>query len=102
MADGALAAGCPSGFSPGSEAATPQSDVSAFVRHGEGGEESLELMVSGASCAGCIRKIEGGLLALPGVTEARLNLSTQRLRVRWSAGAIAARRIVETLSQLGY
>jgi Cu2+-exporting ATPase len=62
----------------------------------------LELLVEGAKCASCIRKIESGLLALPGVVEARLNLSTQRLRVAWTSGALEARRVPELLSGLGY
>lgn len=101
MADGALNPGCPSGLAVAADAVAPQADASAFVRH-HGEEDTLELMIKGASCAGCIRKIEGGLLALPGVTEARLNLSTQRLRVSWRAGALEARRVTETLTRLGY
>ncbi|WP_395646919.1 heavy metal translocating P-type ATPase [Terricaulis sp.] len=95
-------AGCPSGLSPPTETAAPRADIAAFVRHDAAGDDTLELMVAGAKCAGCIRKIEGGLLALPGVQEARLNLSTQRLRVAWRPGALAPQRIVETLTRLGY
>jgi Cu2+-exporting ATPase len=77
-------------------------DPSPFVRRDAGGQETLELMVEGARCANCIRKIEQGLLAMPGVTDARLNLSTARLRVAWTPGAIEARTVVETLGRLGY
>ncbi len=59
-------------------------------------------MVQGAKCAGCIRKIEGGLLALPGVADARLNLSTERLRVAWAPGALQPRAITDALTRLGY
>ena len=94
------APGCPSGLAP---AETEQrGDLSAFVRRARGGEDALELMITGAKCAGCIRKIETSLLALSGVTEARLNLSTQRLRVAWRPGALAPLQIGETLTRLGY
>lgn len=77
-------------------------DPAAFVRRTNNGESALELMVQGARCAGCIRKIEGGLTALPGVSAARLNLSTGRLHVAWAPGALEPRTITETLAKLGY
>lgn len=92
--------GCPSGLTPPETGAS--ADPAAFVRHDAGGRDSLELLVQGAKCAGCIRKIEGGLLAMPGVDDARLNLSTGRLRVTWTTGALHARQITDVLAQLGY
>lgn len=77
-------------------------DPAVFVRRDEAGRETLELMVEGARCAACIRKIEGGLLALPGVADARLNLSTGRLRVAWSAGSQGADRVARAVEQMGY
>ncbi len=95
------AAGCPSGLAP-PESDPAQTDLTAFVRKGDSGRDRLELMVSGAKCAACIKKIEGGLLALPGVAEARLNLSTSRLKVEWASGAIDPRDVAQTLTALGY
>jgi Cu2+-exporting ATPase len=94
--------GCPSALAPPAEQALGRRDLGAFVRRAASGQDFIELMVTGAKCAGCIRKIEGGLMALPGVSEARLNLSTQRLRVTWPPGAIDPARIADTLSGLGY
>lgn len=94
--------GCPSGLAPAIPQDAPRVDAVAFVRRQASGDDALELLVSGAKCAACIRKIEGGLLALPGVSEARLNLSTQRLRVTWRPGVLAPQRIAETLNRLGY
>ncbi len=93
--------GCPSGLAPAAESNAARADLSAFVREAANGDHTLELMITGAKCAGCIAKIERNLGALPGVNAARLNLSTQRLRVAW-AGAMPASRIVETLTGLGY
>lgn len=98
----ATAAGCPSGLAPPLERSETQADATAFVRTDAKGLDRIELMVDGAKCAGCIKKIESGLLALPGVADARLNLSTGRLIVGWSGGAARAREIVETLARLGY
>ncbi len=101
MAD-ALAAGCPSGLSAPTDDEVPPANLAVFVRKGAHGDDVLELMVEGASCAQCIKKIEGGLLALPGVADARLNLSTKRLRVAWRPGALAPESIAATLARLGY
>lgn len=94
-------AGCPSGLAPPDENCN-RADPAAFVRRDSQGRDTLELLVQGAKCAGCIRKIEGGLLALPGLTDARLNLSTGRLRVAWSPGALAPKVVTEALTRLGY
>jgi Cu2+-exporting ATPase len=103
MADLALAEpGCPSGLAPPRDGSGAGADPSAFVRRDARGRETLELMVQGARCAGCIRKIEYGLLTLPGVADARLNLSTGRLRVTWSPGALEPNDIVDALDKLGY
>lgn len=93
--------GCPSGLAP-PESEAPHTDLSAFVREGEKGRHRLELMVTGAKCAACIRKIENGLLAIPGVAEARLNLSTSRLKVEWTPGAVEPEKLTRTLAALGY
>ena len=103
MAGLALAeTGCPSGLAPAADDRAGGADPSAFVRRDAAGRDTLELMVDGAKCAGCIRKIEHGLLALPGVADARLNLSTGRLRVAWIPGALAPRDVTATLTGLGY
>ena len=103
-------AGCPSGLEPASSPADGAGggaiDPAPFVsyrKHPDGGRVAhLELAVFGAKCAGCIRKIEGGLAALPGVDEARLNLSTGRLSVSWREGATPPALITRTLHDLGY
>jgi Cu2+-exporting ATPase len=94
------ARGCPSGLTPPAD--EPAGDAAAFVQHSKDGVDRLELMVEGASCAACIKKIESAMLALPGVRDARLNLSTRRLRVDWTPGAVEAQAIASALTRLGY
>ena len=100
MTDTALSpgAGCPSGLEP--PAASTAGDLSAFVRR-KGGVSTLLLSVRGAKCGGCLSKIESAIHALPGVEQARLNLSNGKLRVAWR-GADIANVIAERLTQLGY
>lgn len=86
-----------SAYAPGEGA-----DLSGFVRQDGEGEEGVDLLVRGARCAACLRKIETGVAAVPGVTRARLNLTTGRLSVRWARGRGSPSRIIEALDGLGY
>ena len=92
--------GCPSGLEPPVDSDVP--DPAPFVKPQADGSSRLELAVFGAKCAGCISKIEGGLLALPGIETARLNLSTGKLVVTWRDSGVAPVSIADTVSKLGY
>jgi len=81
---------------------TLERDLEAFVRRDETGHGRLELLVSGARCAACIRKIETAVAVLPGVTGARLNLTTGKLAVELSGQDAHPERVVETVEGLGY
>lgn len=60
-----------------------------------------DLSVPGISCGGCISKIEAALALLPGVTRARVNLSTRRVAVDWRESE-GPPPLGETLAGLGY
>jgi len=83
------------------EAATAP-DMSAFLRREENGRASLDLLVRGARCAGCISKIEGEVSRLPGVDTVRLNLSTGRLAIGLADAGVDPARIMSALDRLGY
>jgi Cu2+-exporting ATPase len=76
-------------------------DLSAFVQHRDG-TAHIDLAVEGVGCAGCIRKIEGGLKQIPGVVEARLNFSNRRLAVHWRENELAAGALIAALEEIGY
>ena len=81
------------------------SDVSRiipYVQKDKDGQYQLYLAIDNIHCAGCIKKIEGGLLALPQITSARLNFSTRRLAVSWRGSEMFAEQISRFLSGLGY
>lgn len=93
------AAGCPSGLAPPA-APAPSQDPAAFVVE-HGGRKSLDILVRGAKCAGCLSKIESAVNAMPGVEAARLNLSTGRLHVEW-VGNLPPGQVTHALTRLGY
>jgi Cu2+-exporting ATPase len=76
-------------------------DLSIFVKRG-GGLSHLDLAVEGVGCAGCIRKIEGGLKRIPGIVDARLNFTNRRLAVDWQDGALEASDVIGALERIGY
>ncbi|WEK52155.1 MAG: cation-translocating P-type ATPase [Candidatus Kaistia colombiensis] len=63
------------------------------------GLRQVDLAVPEMHCADCIRKVERGLAALPGVTHARVNLSTRRASVKWNGDVPP---LIEALDGLGY
>jgi Cu2+-exporting ATPase len=77
-------------------------DPAPFVRRDAKGLARLELAVRGMRCAGCMSKIENGIRQLPGVEEARVNLSSAKLNVRWREGSTSAERIVARVNELGF
>ena len=76
-------------------------DLSMFVKR-DGGLSHLDLAVEGVGCAGCIRKIEGGLKRIPGIVDARLNFTNRRLAVDWQAGLLEASDVISALERIGY
>ncbi|TXD75232.1 heavy-metal-associated domain-containing protein, partial [Ralstonia pseudosolanacearum] len=42
---------------------------------------SLDLEIEGMTCAACAGRVERALRAVPGVTQASVNLATERARV---------------------
>lgn len=79
---------------------TASADLSRFLARRPDGTLTFDALVKGAHCAGCLAKIEKGVGAVPGVTNARLNLSTGKLAV---AGAgFRPDAVLQQLHDLGY
>ncbi|WP_417778675.1 heavy metal translocating P-type ATPase [Stutzerimonas xanthomarina] len=77
-------------------------DVQApFVRH-EGELADISLMIEGISCAACGWLIEKHLRRLDAVSEASLNLSNHRLRVRWDDASLPLSELLAELRRVGY
>jgi Cu2+-exporting ATPase len=81
---------------------TEASDLSLFVSHGAAGIAHMTLAVEGVGCASCIRKIEGGLKALPGIVDARLNFTNRRLAVEWREDELDAAAVIAAVERIGY
>ena len=66
-----------------------------------GALSQTRLTIPGMRCAGCIAKVERGLLALDGVAAARVNLSARRVTVDHGA-QVDDLALVEALERIGF
>jgi len=66
----------------------------------------MELPVGGMSCAACVNRIEKGLVQVPGVIRASVNLATERATVEYDPESASSGEILSTLTKvitdLGY
>ena len=60
---------------------------------------SVELAVEGMTCASCVGRVERAIKAIPGVTEATVNLAMERASVR---GAADLQALIATIASAGY
>ena len=59
----------------------------------------ITLDIQGASCAGCVAKIEKSLKAVPGVTSAEMNFADRTATIK---GDVAADTLIDAVTQSGY
>jgi Au+-exporting ATPase len=60
---------------------------------------SVELAIAGMTCASCVGRVEKALKAVPGVSEALVNLATERASVR---GTAAVQSLMAAVEKAGY
>jgi Cu+-exporting ATPase len=59
-------------------------------------------VISGMSCAACIRRVEQGIKALEGVLDASANLATSRAVVEFDPQRVDEKAIAERIKEMGY
>lgn len=64
--------------------------------------QTIELKISGLTCASCVARVEKALRATPGVTCASVNLVTERATVDLLAGTATPAALVAAVTQAGY
>ena len=63
---------------------------------------TVDLIISGMTCAGCVHTIEQAVTALPGVTRADVNLATGTASVEYDPGAVEVEAIRQAVDRAGY
>ncbi|WVT77067.1 heavy metal translocating P-type ATPase (plasmid) [Sinorhizobium chiapasense] len=86
------------------ETGTKSADiVKAIENAGYGAaEDTIEFTIEGMTCASCVARIEKALKTVPGVTEANVNLATERASVRVTKGIATAAALEEAVRVAGY
>ncbi len=64
--------------------------------------EERELGVGGMTCASCVRRVERAIGKLPGVLSASVNLSTEKVAVRYLPEVVSLARVREAVKDAGY
>ncbi len=82
-------------------------DMTAHVSREADGAASLHLMVEGLHCAACVWLIETVLRRQPGVLQARVNMTTRRLVLRWTppegcGDDLGANALIDPVTRIGY
>jgi Cu2+-exporting ATPase len=78
------------------------SGLDLFATDAAPGVRRIDLHVPAVHCAGCIRKVEGAVRKLPGVTHARVNFTTRRLTAEWESARLSPADIVEAVENAGF
>ncbi len=60
------------------------------------------LAIEGMSCASCVSRVEKAIAAVPGVTEAAVNLATERAQIGFDQPEPDLQAVVESIRQAGY
>jgi len=74
-------------------AATPELPAASEL------DDSQQLLINGMSCASCVSRVQKALQAVPGVTQARVNLAERTALVMGSAPAV---ELVSAVENAGY
>lgn len=65
-------------------------------------KESIDLQITGMTCAACATRIEKGLNKLPGVTKANVNLALETAHVEYNSAIVTLPDMQKKVEQLGY
>ncbi len=68
----------------------------------KGDLSEAHLLVEGIHCAACVWLIERGMMRIPGVLTANVNLAGKRLHLRWDNQRVKLSFLINRLSQIGY
>ncbi|MGB8276351.1 MAG: heavy metal translocating P-type ATPase [Methylovirgula sp.] len=64
--------------------------------------ETIELAISGMTCASCVSRVERVLKKQPGVTSANVNLATERANVSYLAGTVTIDALEQAVAHAGF
>ena len=84
----------------GTRAPLTREELLLASRSLEGDLRQTDISVPAIHCGSCMQAIEAALMRLPGVRQARVNLSTKRVSIQWEGADPPP--FLETLGAIGY
>lgn len=66
------------------------------------GQKKVTLAITGMTCAACSARVEKGLSRLEGVSQATVNLATEKATVIYDAGKVDLPQLIERVEKMGY
>ncbi len=63
---------------------------------------TMELAITGMTCANCVQTVEKGLKKLGGIVDASVNLATEKALVTYVPGQVTRRDMVKQVERIGY
>jgi P-type Cu+ transporter len=78
--------------------------VAAGIKTGtvEDTASSISFPVTGMTCAACQARVQRALVAVPGVTDASVNLVTRSAAVQYNPSSVTPQRLIEAVRATGY
>ncbi|MGE5334789.1 MAG: heavy metal translocating P-type ATPase [Nitrososphaerota archaeon] len=65
-------------------------------------DTATTLAIEGMTCASCVRRVERALSRTPGVSEANVNLATERATVTWNPAEVSLADLTSAVEKAGY
>ncbi|KAM9319864.1 copper-transporting ATPase 2 [Gastrophryne carolinensis] len=63
---------------------------------------SIELVITGMTCASCVHTIESRILRTPGVLQASVALATSKAQVKFDPEVVGPRDIIQVIEEIGF
>ena len=63
---------------------------------------NIKIIIEGLVCASCVKRVEDQLKKLPGVTEAVVNLATEKASVRYDPSQVSQEALLQAVEKAGY
>lgn len=71
-------------------------------QHHDNKQSEVDLEIEGMSCASCVFRVEKSLKATPGVSDASINLATEKARITFNANQASKEDLVKAVEKAGY
>lgn len=77
-------------------------ELALAVSQAADGTQTLRLSIPGMHCGGCVSTIERAVNSIPGIADARANLTRRSITARWQDASVDGAQIIDALRHVGF